>query len=230
MTDRKKISGKIQLAVLVLFIVFIPLGSWYYLQSGFNYHKDLMSELKDYGKMPEFALQTQNKKTRTDADFHGKITIANFYNRKNPSTAISMDYARRILGQFESQEDLIFLFQSLTPADSLLKAFAKKENLLDKRAIFLSGDESQMTQLLTTGYKIPLFDTKKEDGSLSFDSTINSLPESYPYFVLIDSSLTIRNYYDINDEASMTRLVEHLAIILPRDVRRKAEYRPQKEM
>jgi len=232
MSDQKKITNKIQIAILAFFIVFMPLGSWYYLQSGFDYHEDLMSELKDYGKIPEFDLLTQNNTRFVNSDLQGKMTIANFYDDDSPSTAISMDYTRRILGQFKSQKDLIFLFHSLSPAvqnDSLLKTFAKKEDLLDKRAYFLSGDKDQMTRLLTSSYKIPLLDERKEDGSISFKSNVNELPEEYPYFVLIDTSLTIRNYYNISDEASMNRLVEHLAIILPREKKSKAEHRPQKE-
>ena len=106
MTDRKKITNKIQLAILVLFIIFMPLGSWYYLQSGFNYHGDLMSELKDYGKVPEFALKTQDNDTLTNLDLDGKFAVASFYNGERNSAALSMDYARRILGQFKSQKDL----------------------------------------------------------------------------------------------------------------------------
>ncbi len=232
MTDRKKISNKIQIAILVFFIVFMPLGSWYYLQSGFDYHEDLMSELRDYGKLPEFSLLTQHNDTLVDADLHGKFIVANFYNDESPSTALSMDYSRKILGQFKSQKDLIFLFHSLNPGiqnDSLLAAFAQKEDLLDRRAYFLSGDEAQMTRLLVSAYKMPLLDEIKEDGSISFESNVNSLPDDYPFFVLIDTSLTIRNYYNINDEASINRLVEHLSIILPREKKSKAELRPQKE-
>ena len=231
MADQKKIANKIQVAILAIFIVFMPLGSWYYLQTGFNYHDSLMSELKDYGKVPGFALLTQNNDTLTDADLHGKIMIANFYNNESPLSAPSMDYARRILGQFKSQKDFIFLFHSLKPEDaSSLKAMSEKEELTEKRAYFLSGDEDQMDRIINSGYKIPLFDERNEDGTLSFQSNVSTLPSAYPYFVLIDSSLTIRNYYYINDQSSMDRLVEHLAIILPRDVRAKAEYKPPKEM
>ena len=231
MTETKKISTKIQIAILAFFIVFMPLGSWYYLQSGFNYHKNLMSELKDYGKIPGFSFFTQNNDTFSDADLHGKIAIANFYTENQASTSVALDYARRILGQFKSQEDLIFLFHNLNPKmqnDSLLKAFATKENLLDKRAFFLSGKEDQLTKLFTSTYKIPMLQKRSEDGLIAFkESTV--LPEEYPYFVLIDSTLTIRNYYDINDKSSMNRLVEHLAIILPREKKSKAELIPQKE-
>ena len=93
---------------------------------------------------------------------------------------------------------------------------------------FLTGDEGKMTDLLTATYKVPIFGTS-EKPEISFDPKVNTLPEDYPYFVLIDNELTIRNYYNINEEASMNRLVEHLAIILPRERREKAEHRPEKE-
>ncbi len=232
MTDRKKITNKIQLAILVFFIVFMPLGSWYYLQLGFSYHEKLMSELKDYGKLPEFVLLTQDNDTVTNSDLHGKIIVANFYNNEKPTTKAATDYARRILGQFKSQKDLNFLFYSLTPnledANSLAN-IAKKEELEEKRAYFLTGDNDQMTRLLIANFKIPLLDERAEDGTISFESNVNSLPEEYPYFALIDSSLTIRNYYNINDKTSMNKLVEHLAIILPREKKSKAVLKPETE-
>ena len=232
MADRKKIANKIQIAILALFIVFMPLGSWYYLQSGFNYHEKLMSELRDYGTLPEFSLLTQNNDSLVNADLHGKIILANFYNDATPTYAISMDYARRILSQFKSQKDLVFLFHNLSSEmqnDSLLKAIAEKENLQESRAYFLSSHEKQLTQLLISGYKIPEMDKRSGKDSITFEKNVSKLPEVYPYFVLVDTSLTIRNYYNINDKASMNNLVEHLAIILPREKKGKAQHIPQKE-
>ena len=232
MTERKKVTEKIQIAVLVFFIIFMPLGSWYYLQSGYNYHKELMAELRDYGKLPEFQLLTQNGDSLQIEDLRGKIMLANFYSKGTPTASTSMDYARRILGQFKSQGDLCFLFYNLNSEANdakSLKDLAEEEELTDKRAYFLSGDQGQLTKLLTSGYKIPLLNEINEGDSITFKKEVTSLPETYPYFALIDSSLVIRNYYDINDKASMNRLVEHLAIILPREKKSKAEHRPQKE-
>jgi protein SCO1/2 len=232
MADRKKITDKIQIAILAFFIVFMPLGSWYYLQSGFNYHEKLMSELREYGELPPFHLLTQNDDTLVNDDFRGKIMIASFYAENTPTSSTSMDYARRILRQFKSQKDLLFLFHNINPEIQdarLLEAMAEKEELTDKRAYFLSGDKDQLTQLFTLGYKIPLMEERTDGDSITFKTDIATLPDLYPYFVLVDSSLMIRNYYDINDEASVKSLVEHLAIILPREKKSKAVHRPQKE-
>lgn len=229
MSKQKKIATKIQIAVLAFFIVFMPLGSWYYLQSGFNYNKELMSELKNYGRIPSFAMLTQNGDTLTDVDLRGKFTVANFYTDQD--AAVSMTYAKSLLSQFKTQKDLYFLFHSLSPTiqnDSILKVVAEKEELLDKRAFLLSDDEGQLLRLMDT-YKIPLLDERTESDSITFQSGGNNLPETYPYFVLIDTSLMIRNYYDIRDEASMNRFVEHLAVILPREKKSKAKLRPAKE-
>ena len=86
-----------------------------------------------------------------------------------------------------------------------------------------------MISLFTNGYKIPLFDERTEDGKIPLKSIPVPIPDEYPYFVLIDSSLMIRNYYNINDQESMDRMVEHLAIILPREKKSKAVLRPPKE-
>ena len=230
MTNQNKISNKIQIAVLALFIVFMPLGSWYYLQSGFDYHEKLMSELKDYGELEQFDLVTQDADTLRKLDLQGKIMIANFFTEGTPSANTAMDYSRRILGQFKSQKDLIFLFHSMNSVDAAkLKSIAEKEELIDKRAYFLSGDEKIMSNLLVEGYRVPMLENRTKRDSITFKNDLSSLPKDYPYFVLIDESLKIRNYYDINDKASMNSLVEHLAIILPREKKSKAELRPKKE-
>jgi len=232
MVDRKKVANKIQIVILVVFVVFMPLGSWFYLQSGYNYHKDLMAELKDYGTLPDFNLLTQNNDSLTNTDLRGKMMIASFYYENTSTSATSMDYARRILGQFKSQKDFLFLFHNLNAEiqnSTSLQAFAEKEDLMDSRAYFLTADAGQMTKLLVSGYKIPEFDIRSGKDSITFKNNVTKLPEDYPYFVLVDTSLTIRNYYDINDEASMDNLVEHLAIILPREKKSKAQHRPQKE-
>ena len=142
MTERFKLGSKIQIAILALFIVFMPLGSWYYLQSGFKYHKKLMSDLKDYGKIPTFELVTQHGDTLKNEDIKGKFIVATFSNPGNASTPAATDYARRMLEQFGSQKDLLFLFHSLKPtahSDSFLRSFSIKEKLMDDRAIFSDG-------------------------------------------------------------------------------------------
>ena len=231
MADRKKLGNKIQIAILALFIVFMPLGSWYYLQSGFNYHEKLMSELKDYGNLSGFTLITQEGDTLLNDDLRGKIMVANFYSQNASYTPKAMDYARRMLGQFKSQPDLIFLFHDLD-ADfhqvDDLKTFAEKEELTDSRVYFLKGEKDQVASLIKSVYKIPNLENKQEGDSITF-KPVTSVPDEYPYFVLVDSSLTIRNYYDINNESSINHLVEHLAIILPREKKSKAQYIPNKE-
>jgi cytochrome oxidase Cu insertion factor (SCO1/SenC/PrrC family) len=231
MTERKNLSGKIQLAILVIFVIFMPLGSWYYLQSGHNYHKNLMSELKDYGKIPEFELPAYQSGTLSISDLAGKITVTNFFNSGVDSANPAFKYAGEILGQFKGRDDLNFLFFSLDTgiqSDSSLQAFVAKANVKDTRAHFLYGDHERISDLLKTSFRLPSLEERNEDGYIRL-SEPDRFTKEYPYFVLADTSLTIRNYYDATDKSSVTRLIEHLAIILPREKKGKAEHIPQKE-
>lgn len=232
MSDQNKSSMKIQIAILAIFVVFMPLGSWYYLQSGHNYNKELMAELKDYGKVPSFELVNQNNDTIKNEDLEGKFFVVDFYNQGSASAKTTMDYARRILGQFETQNDFFFISHCLDPLNQnarKLKRFAESEDLAIQRAHFFSGSKQDLLRLLSIGYKVPILDQRKDDGSIPLKSNISQLPEEYPYLVLVDDNMTIRNYYNVNDEDSVKRLVEHLALILPREKKGKAELKREKE-
>src|SRR5690606_30463967 len=195
MTERKNLSGKIQLAILVIFVIFMPLGSWYYLQSGHNYHKNLMSELKDYDKIPEFELQTQSGETLNSTDLSGTITISNFFNATSASTPAVFNFAHEILSQFKGRQDLNFLFFSLDPqtqTGSTMRAFIEKTNVNDTSANFLYGDQERISELSKTSFKVPSLNERNEDGYIRL-SEPDRFTNEYPYFVLADTSLTIRN-------------------------------------
>ncbi len=222
----------IQSAAFFLFIIGLPLGSWYYLQAGFDYNKDLMSELNDYGRVAKFSLVDQNGRTWTREEIEGKVMVVSFFNQKQSSFPKTMDYLRRMYSQFHDRDDLIFASHSLQ-TESLgpteLNTIASKEKLNNKQNIFLSGSEAQLTQLIKATYQIPDLNKRGADKKIPRSTNVLNLPDDYPFFVLVDDSGTIRNYYDINNENSVIRLVEHLALILPRKKEEKAKLKRETE-
>ena len=65
----------------------MPLGSWYYFQSGFNYHEKLNSEIKDF--YAEEAKSVENAKTggkgqKNMINPDGKINTPDFASASKP--------------------------------------------------------------------------------------------------------------------------------------------------
>ncbi len=224
-TTRKYIQG----IAFFLFIVGLPLGSWYFLQTGFDYHKDLMAELNNYGRIPTFELVDQRGNKMTREDMEGKMLVVNFFNPNADSYAPTMEYLRKMNGQFHDRSDLLFVSHALQ-SNTDLKGIAEKEDLENNQSVFLSGGKAELLKVLAKGYQIPDLDNRnEEDKTIPRSSDLINLPDDYPYFILVDDSGTIRNYYDVTSEKSVTKLVEHLALTLPRKSEEKAELKREKE-
>jgi peroxiredoxin len=226
-TSTKKV---IQNLALALFLIGLPLGSWYYLRAGFNYHKELMNELKDYGRIPDFTLVNQKGVTVSRSNIEGKTAILSFFNPNNESYGRTMEYFRKYYSQFHEREDLIYLAVALEPTTaSQLEILARKEELNDIQHYFLAGDEPAVKKLINDGVQIPDLSNRADDMTIPLSSSMIDVPEEYPYLVLINESGMIRNYYDINNEQDLTRLIEHLALTLPRKSEEEAVLKREKE-
>lgn len=227
-----KISVKkiIQNLGLGLFLIGLPLGSWYYLKAGFTYHKELMSELKDYGRMPEFTLVNQNGQTVNRTSIEGKTAILSFFNPNNESYGRTMEYFRKYFSQFKEREDLIYIAVALQPTNAdQLATLAQKEELNAIQHYFLAGDQVVIKSMIKDGVQIPDIANRGEDMTIPRSSSVIDVPNEYPYLVLINESGMIRNYYDINNDQSLTRLIEHLALTLPRRSEEEAVLKREKE-
>ncbi|MEO0776222.1 MAG: hypothetical protein AAFW73_05880 [Bacteroidota bacterium] len=211
----------VQIMALLLFLVVMPLGSWYYLSTGLDYQKVARAELKDYGKLPAFSLLNQNDFPITRDSLNGNMLLASFFRLDGPENAERFRMLRALHEQFDDRPDVWFVQHTLSPAaagGAELKAFAKTVDLAEEgQCIYLNGSPEQTAQLLREGYHIPEAGMPKDDaGKLKIAADLPAELKDYPYFVLVDDEGVIRNYYDYRDPGQMKRLVEHMAILMPR--------------
>lgn len=143
---------------LGFFVVVVPFISWYYLKQGYNYRKQILSEVKIKDSLDV----TQDSM----AYFKSKTTVL-LLNRTEKSETL----AKGLLEQFKK----INGFQ-IASFDSL----------------------SSLTTIIPANY-IKSYQTKYANNSI----------------LLIDTSLRIRNAYN-DDPESIKKLIEHIAVILPR--------------
>ena len=195
---KKRKINWVSTAALLLLLLVLPLGSWFYLKKGFDYQLQARSELKDYGRLPSFSFRTETGDTFSDRDVDDRTLVAGFLTTE----------------QLRNHEDLrnhIFQLNS--------QFFDREEMLL--LTFLRDGEDLSPTQLAQLENELQLKNTEQWyllSGSASEIQRVErafAFPEgSNPQFALVDS-LTIRNYYDATDPARAGRLAEHLAIILP---------------
>ncbi|MEM9918940.1 MAG: hypothetical protein AAF990_12640 [Bacteroidota bacterium] len=231
--EKKKSLGKtLQSLVLVASLILLPLGSWYYLQSGYTYHKQALAELKDYGELPAFELRDQNGQSFTKDSLLGSIAISAFYNSDDPQTDDLFGFIRRLHEQFDDRHGVLFLLHDLKATDTPdeLKSLANRYEIKDdKQILLLTAQADRMQALLDKGYQVPdLENGRNTEGKYGTRAASSSDFRQYPYLVITDTKAGVRNYYAYGDIASQKRLIEHIALTMPRK-KSNPRMNPQKE-
>lgn len=198
---KNKRNNIIQFGLLLLVLVILPAGSFYYLRKGFNYQKGAWSELQDRAVVPTFQLQDWNGDIVVSDSLKDKIMVANFTTLDElKNNKLLQDHISLLNRQFHDREEFLLL-SYLTDRDSLSsddRTFLVKEYNLRNPAQWhvFYGAGNKMEQL-HQGFNLP-----KE--------------EKKPYFALIDT-LVVKNYYAALDFEEVSKLAQHLSIILPRE-------------
>ncbi|MEO1262568.1 MAG: hypothetical protein AAFZ15_27425 [Bacteroidota bacterium] len=189
------ISG---LVFVVLFI--LPLGSIYFLNSGKEYRRVSLSEMEDKGKVPAFQFNNQNNITISPEKLRGKVAVVNFISEDESMAKFQTDRLSLIHDSYNDTEDVVFL--SFVKNDTSQNLISKASNLgiTDHKQWYLLGTND------ADWNNIPMSTFQIEDAEKGI--------------ALIDTSMTIRRHYDINSDPDMGRLVEQIAIVIPKQKRR----------
>jgi len=231
----KKKNNILQGLFLLLLLVILPFGSWYYMGAGHKYYKESMAELKDYGVLPNFALKAQGEEKPFDNSFlTGKMSVIAFINPQSASSPEVLKNLGLLHKQFNKRNDLYFLIHILSEqkmSEGFLKEMTEKYELTDdEQCYILTGEGNEIQNLVGTKYKVPdlKIEKAKEDLIPLSTNSIGTLKE-YPYLILVDSKQVIRNYYNGDNKDEMKRLVEHISLILPKPVEEKPILKRVKE-
>lgn len=201
---RKKIIGDmniVQFAGFLLLLVILPLGSWYYLQTGLDYRMQAFKELKDIAPLPAFSLQNYNDSLVQMERFEDQLVVGHFLNE--PQQTAYMETLEKLHDQFDERQDIYFLaFQSDTSAAARasMAKMLKQKKLKDTAQVFVLSATEQKLTALAEQMKLPLEERgmRLEDNSLLF---------------FADSAM-VRGFYDIRQEAGLKRLLKHLTLNL----------------
>ncbi len=220
------------LGILTILIIF-PLMSWYYLKTGYNYQMDSRAELKDYGKLPNFAWSTADSDYTIDS-LENKMSVLSFIGEDKKNTEVILDVIQKLNIQFGDNSNLkILTFPLLaqrTGIGDLVKIQTERKINPFQHKIIQAPEEG-LKNWLGGQIKYPIEWKEIENDApdvILEKKTANQINE-YPFFVLVDNKNTIRNFYHIDNVDEVKRMVEHIALLLPRDVRPGIEFEREKE-
>ena len=216
---KNKVNNIFAFLALSLMLIGLPAGSWYYLQSGLNYQIDARKELQDHGKVTPFSFQSQKGQPLTLEDIEGSFSVATFLNADDKS---AQDHYFGILSklheQFDQRPDVLFLthlWSNIADENTLLENISREYNLTDEEQIYLlTSEKEKLEQQAKQGYRLLLNNT--------------AFAKNH-YVALVDTVGTIVNYYDFNEQDEVRRLVEHIAMLIPKEIIKKPEVRVEAE-
>ncbi|MEM6963117.1 MAG: SCO family protein [Bacteroidota bacterium] len=227
-------KSKFQIFVLFIILIGFPALSWYYLKSGFDYQMTARAELKDYGNLTTFSFTDMEGKELNQDSLKSKMVVLAFLGKNDEINNDMLEIIGRLNQQFGDNESLRLLVGTLQPErDSLakLKQVFTSGNYIADQVVLYRGDKDKIQRWLGKEIKIPVEWIENEDGVHDIRIVENDNPEleDYPFFVVTDTKHKIRNFYHIQKQPEIHRMVEHIALLLPREPEIDAVYVPEKE-
>ena len=195
MSKIPKRKNLVQAAALLLLLVILPAGSWFYLRSGFQHRKAAIEELGRLGTVGAFEFADQYGNPFSTELMRNRVTIAGFLPQDPAKQRQWASRLGEVHDQFDDRNDVCFVLfaDSSTLPDPM--NFALENGLSDSlQWEILSADREELKGLASQAFFIP----------------------DYQHIALVDTGLTVRRHYDILDNPQMGRLIEHITIVMPR--------------
>ncbi len=182
-------KSKLGVFVIIFVLLFLPIGSWYYLREGFTYRKNVLKEMKAVASLPDWTMKsTENVVVNSDS-LRNKISIISFFDKEKMDLS-ALSQLLKLHEQFGERKD-VRIYTFFPSKDSLyVDTFAKKEPL---QWVFVKNDDPNNI--------LPLLNLLDNKG----DQTIS----------LLDMVQNRRNNYDTRNPEEFKKLVAHVAVLLP---------------
>ncbi len=179
-----------QFIFLFLLLVVAPLGSWMYLRSGLDYRKEQLATLEEGVPIPSATWTGLDGKSESSANWSEQISLLLYANdaevMQNQIDGLSL-----VLSQFNDREDV--LFYQVIP-DSIWQSVTMPLDTAQWKVLLSSESEVDSMQMIC-------------QRTFPVDERSN--------IFIIDRRNQLRQAFSIGDKASLTNLVEVVAILLP---------------
>jgi hypothetical protein len=204
--EKEKVTLKRKLIIFAaMFLIFVALPgmSWYYLRSGLNWHKKANSELGNYGKIrPAFIIFPDGEKRD---QLKEKVTVIHIFGDNPDISDINkkiLDTGENLFNQFGKNYSFVLCMVKEGGGTAEFKTYAQTRPSSDFATWVWTGGLGGWRTIVENGYE-----------SYCLASGAKPVPE---YYALADTSGMIRRFYDANDDHQIGRMVEHIAMLLPK--------------
>lgn len=211
MSENQNKPTKLRLVYLVGFIlllfVVLPFISYTYLKDGLNWRKQAQTELKDFGKIRSVPIIWQDG-TKENL-LAGKVCVVHMYGEApelSESNKNILDVCEKLYNQFgfkpgSERNDfrLVMIAERSTPE---FKSYYQKMPSSEMSNWVWTGGLGSWTTILKNGFDYYCTSQK-----------VSPYPE---YFALTDTSGVIRRFYNAEDPKDVDRMVQQIAILLPK--------------
>ena len=196
------VIGAATVILLALLVVF-PLMSWYYLQQGMDYRKEILNKEEDLGSIVSFEIDYGTAEPFHGSVYSDKILVASFFDpTSDGDKALMGPILQKLHKQFEERADLILMNNLKTGNELFMQEFMREYSLLDEEQIYFNLiPPSRWEGYLTAYYQLG------EERYATF--------QAKPFFLLLDLGGRIKRIYDASDSEDIKRMVAHTAMILP---------------
>ena len=227
-------SSRIKKILILVAILAVP-GFLYYLlqEKGKNRYKPLViygpkqvaktfhsvrgKNIPDtiYHTIADFNLLNQYGASVGWKSYKGKIFVLNLFHSSNRTFGV--DFANKAMGGltevYAKNTMLHFMSVSINPVEdqpSVLRRYADQISANKEKWDLLTGDSTQIYQLVNTGLFLDALKTIK-NGENKF--IYNNM------FVLIDSKHRIRGYYEATNNEALSKLDDEIKVLIAEELR-----------
>ncbi len=168
-----------------------------------------------YHIVEDFKLLNQKADTTTWKNYKGKVIVLNlFYSNDRP---FGVDFANKAMEGFtkvyEKNDMIHFIGVTVDPQQdqpAVLATYAKQINAVAGKWDLLTGDSTQVYQLIRKGLLLDALKTTT-NGFTKF--TYGNM------FVLLDSEHRIRGYYEATNQEALSKLDDEIKVLVAEELR-----------
>lgn len=183
----QKTKNIIQFGLLGLILIILPAGSWIYLKKGLEYQKGTRADLQSLGTYDTRSLFEVPDDVWQKWALEEKLKVV-FYWHDDKQKDLLLKFHK----QFKNSQGLAFIV------------------LQDETQTELIGIDENVYQIKLSKERIA--EVLKDMGKINTTAFSND----YPYFILLDQKNTIKKFYDFKNQEEVKRLIEHIAILVPK--------------
>lgn len=201
----------VNITAVVVLLVGFPLSSYFYMKHGFEYRKTAIEAQGDFGTMPDLNALTEWEGDLPDNP-RGSMVVVGWLDQQHQEAAdVYGDMLDSLHTQFEDSPHLYFT--TIAKADSAyLNAWKRKHDL----------PAVGMMSVLTADQ------TEFRNSARDFQLPVE--PGLEPIVALVDSSMTIRKYYNLAERDETIGLVQLISLIIPLPEKADIILDPKKEL